>query len=141
MTVPGVSGYDPVAAASTGVRVGRIRRLAYFVAAAGAGAVGALIGLQNFYLESTTVFSIQYSVDMLFMVLVGGMGTIEGRVLGALVLFGLQRRCLRTVLYLVIVGDLAVAAALIAPREPWGFAAARLSWSLLPVGYWYPAGG
>ena len=141
MTVPGVSGYDPVAAASTGVRVGRIRRLAYFVAAAGAGAVGALIGLQNLYLESTTVFSIQYSVDMLFMVLVGGMGTIEGRVLGALVLFGLQRRCLRTVLYLVIVGDLAVAAALIAPRGLWGFAAARLSWSLLPVGYRYPAGG
>jgi ABC-type branched-subunit amino acid transport system permease subunit len=33
---------------------------------------------------------------MLFMVLIGGMGTIEGPVLGALVLFGLQRRCLRT---------------------------------------------
>ena len=72
-------GSAPVAAASTGVRVGRIRRLAYFVAAAGAGVVGALIGLQNLYLESTTVFSIQYSVDTLFMVLVGGMGTIEGR--------------------------------------------------------------
>ena len=31
--------------------------------------------------------SIQYSVYMLFMVVVGGMGTIEGPVLGALVLF------------------------------------------------------
>ena len=136
MTVPGVSGYDPVAAASTGVRVGRIRRLAYFVAAAGAGAVGALIGLQNFYLESTTVFSIQYSVDMLFMVLVGGMGTIEGRVLGALVLFGLQEVLSSYgAWYLVIVGGLAVAATLVSPRGLWGFAADRFGWSLLPVGY------
>ena len=69
-------GSDPVAAASAGVRVGRIRRLAYFVAAGGAGAVGALIVLQTLYVEPTTVFSIQYSVDMLFMVLIGGMGTI-----------------------------------------------------------------
>src|SRR5437762_7291157 len=67
-------GSDPVAAASAGVRVGRIRRLAYFVAAGGAGAVGALIVLQTLYVEPTTVFSIQYSVDMLFMVLIGGMG-------------------------------------------------------------------
>ena len=72
------------------MRVGRIRRLAYFAAAGGAGAVGALIALQTLYVEPTTVFSIQYSVDMLFMVLIGGMGTIEGPVLGALVLFGLQ---------------------------------------------------
>ena len=60
------------------------------MAAGGAGAVGALIALQTLYVEPTTVFSIQYSVDMLFMVLIGGMGTIEGPVLGALVLFGLQ---------------------------------------------------
>ncbi len=40
-------GSDPVAAASAGVRVGRIRRLAYLVAAGGAGAVGALVALQT----------------------------------------------------------------------------------------------
>lgn len=53
------------------------------MAAGGAGAVGALIALRTLYVEPTTVFSIQYSVDMLLMVLVGGMGTIEGPVLGA----------------------------------------------------------
>ena len=37
--------------------------------------------------------------------------------------------------YLVIVGGLAVAATLIAPRGLWGFAADRFGWSLLPVGY------
>jgi len=129
-------GSDPVAAASAGVRVGRIRRLAYFVAAGGAGAVGALIALQTLYVEPTTVFNIQYSVDMLFMVLIGGMGTIEGPVLGALVLFGLQEALSSYgAWYLVIVGGLAVAATLISSRGLWGFAADRFGWSLLPVGY------
>jgi len=129
-------GSDPVAAASAGVRVGRIRRLAYFVAAGGAGAVGALIALQTLYVEPTTVFNIQYSVDMLFMVLIGGMGTIEGPVLGALVLFGLQEALSSYgAWYLVIVGGLAVAATLVSSRGLWGFAAERFGWSLLPVGY------
>jgi branched-chain amino acid transport system permease protein len=129
-------GSDPVAAASAGVRVGRIRRLAYLVAAGGAGAVGALIALQTLYVEPTSVFNIQYSVYMLFMVLIGGMGTIEGPVIGALVLFGLQEALSSYgAWYLVIVGGLAVAATLVASRGLWGLAGDRFGWSLLPVGY------
>jgi branched-chain amino acid transport system permease protein len=129
-------GSDPVAAASAGVRVGRIRRLAYLVAAGGAGAVGALIALQTLYVEPTSVFNIQYSVYMLFMVLIGGMGTIEGPVIGALVLFGLQEALSSYgAWYLVIVGGLAVAATLVASRGLWGLVSDRFGWSLLPVGY------
>jgi branched-chain amino acid transport system permease protein len=127
---------DPVAAASLGVRVGRSRRLAYLIAAGGAGAVGALIALQTLYVEPTSVFNVQYSVYMLFMVLVGGMGTIEGPVLGALVLFGLQEALSSYgAWYLVIVGGLAVAATLVASRGLWGLVSDRFGWSLLPVGY------
>ena len=129
-------GSDPVAAASSGVRVGRIRLLAYLVAAGGAGAVGALIALQTLYVEPTSAFSIQYSVDMLFMVLIGGMGTIEGPIVGALVLFALQETLSAYgAWYLVIVGGLAVVTTLVAPRGLWGWASERLGWSLLPVGY------
>jgi branched-chain amino acid transport system permease protein len=129
-------GSDPVAAASAGVRVGRSRRLADLVAAGGAGAVGALIALQTLYVEPTSVFNIQYSVYMLFMVLIGGMGTIEGPVLGALVLFGLQEALSsQGAWYLVIVGGLAVIATLVAPRGLWGLVSDRFGWSLLPVGY------
>jgi len=127
---------DQVAAASAGVRVGRIRLLAYVVAAGLAGAVGALIALQTLYVEPTSVFSIQYSVDMLFMVLIGGVGTIEGPILGALVLFGLQETLSAYgAWYLVIVGGLAVGVTLIASRGIWGYASERLGWSFLPIGY------
>jgi branched-chain amino acid transport system permease protein len=129
-------GSDPVAAASSGVRVGRIRLLAFVVAAGGTGAVGALIALQTLYVEPTSVFSIQYSVDMLFMVLIGGMATIEGPIVGALVLFLLQETLSAYgAWYLVIVGGLAVVATLIASRGIWGVVSERLGWSLLPVGY------
>jgi branched-chain amino acid transport system permease protein len=129
-------GSDPVAAASLGVRVGRSRRLAYLIAAGGAGAVGALIALQTLYVEPTSVFNVQYSVYMLFMVLVGGMGTIEGPVIGALVLFGLQEALSSYgAWYLVIVGGLAAATTLVASRGLWGLVSERFGWSLLPVGY------
>jgi branched-chain amino acid transport system permease protein len=129
-------GSDPVAAASLGVRVGRIRLLAYLVAAGGAGAVGALIAMQTLYVEPTSVFNVQYSVYMLFMVLIGGMGTIEGPVVGALVLFGLQEALSSYgAWYLVIVGALAVAATLAASHGLWGLASDRFGWSLFPVGY------
>ena len=127
-------GSDPVAAASLGVRVGRIRRLAYLMA--GAGAVGALIALQTLFIEPTSVFSIQYSVEMLFMVLVGGMGTIEGPIIGALILFALQQTLSQDgAWYLVLVGGVAVLATLTVPRGLWGFVSARWGWSLFPVGY------
>jgi branched-chain amino acid transport system permease protein len=116
--------------------VRRIRLLAYLVAAGGAGAVGALIALQTLYVEPTSVFNIQYSVYMLFMVLIGGMGTIEGPIIGALVLFALQETLSNYgSWYLVIVGGLAVAATLLASRGIWGFVSERFGWSLLPVGY------
>lgn len=127
---------DPVAAAILGVRVRRIRLLAYCAAALGAGAAGALIALQTLFIEPTSVFSVQYSVEMLFMVLVGGMGTIEGPIIGALILFALQQWLSQNgSWYLVLVGAVAVVATLVAPRGLWGFASGRWGWSLFPVGY------
>jgi branched-chain amino acid transport system permease protein len=73
---------------------------------------------------------------MLFMVLIGGMGTIEGPIIGALVLFLLQETLSAYgAWYLVVVGGLAVAATLVHSRGLWGFASERFGWSLLPVGY------
>jgi branched-chain amino acid transport system permease protein len=132
-------GGDPVAASVLGVRVGRVRLLAYLTAAVGAGAVGALIALQTQFIEPTSVFSVQYSVEMLFMVLVGGIGTIEGPVIGALILFALQQWLSQEgAWYLVLVGGIAVVATLAVPRGLWGFVSSRWGWSLFPIGYRLP---
>ena len=88
------------------------------------------------------MFSIQYSVDMLFMVLIGGMATIEGPIVGALVLFLLQEPLSAYgAWYLVIVGGLARRRHPVASRGLWGFVGERFGWSLLPVGYRVRDGG
>jgi branched-chain amino acid transport system permease protein len=129
---------EPVAAAAAGVAVGRVRRTAYLLSALGTGAVGAVLFCHSLYVQPAAIFGAQYSVYMLFMVLIGGLGTIEGPILGALLFFGLQQ-----VLagygpwYLVLLGTVAVLVTLFAPRGLWGAAAVRWDLSLLPLGYRY----
>jgi branched-chain amino acid transport system permease protein len=127
---------DPIAAAAAGVTVGLVRRVAYFLGALGTGAVGAVLFCHHLYVEPNSVFGAQYSVYMLFMVLIGGLGTVEGPVLGALLFFALQQLLAGYgAWYLVILGAVAVLVTLFAPRGLWGTLSVRRRIALLPVGY------
>ncbi|MEV6348461.1 branched-chain amino acid ABC transporter permease [Actinoplanes sp. NPDC051851] len=124
---------DPVAAAATGVAVGRVRRIAYLLSALGTGAVGAVLFCHHLYAAPASVFGPQYSVAMLFMVLIGGLGTIEGPILGALLYFGLQQLLAGYgPWYLVVLGTVAMLVTLFAPRGLCGGPAARRA-SLFPI--------
>jgi AraC-like DNA-binding protein len=130
------TGGEPVAAAAVGVDVQRTRRLAYVLAAAGFGAIGAMLLISGLYIDPASVFNISYSADMLFMVVIGGLGTIEGPLIGALILFAAQQVFAQYgAWYLVGVGALAIAVVLLAPAGLPGNACGRRGWSLLPVGY------
>jgi branched-chain amino acid transport system permease protein len=119
-----------------GVQVQRTRRLAYVLAAAGFGAIGAMLIISGLYIDPASVFNINYSADMLFMVVIGGLGTIEGPLIGALILFAAQQVFAQYgAWYLVGLGGLAIAVVLLAPAGLWGIVSGRRGWSLLPVGY------
>jgi branched-chain amino acid transport system permease protein len=127
---------EPVAAAAAGVAVGRVRRTAYLLSAFGTGAVGAVLFCHSLYVQPASIFGAQYSVYLLFMVLIGGIGTIEGPVLGALLFFGLQQLLAGYgPWYLVLLGAVAVLVTLFAPGGLWGTVAGRRGVSLLPLGY------
>ena len=67
-------------AALMGVEVRRTRWLAYVLAALGFGAVGGMLIISTLYIDPATVFNVNYSADMLFMVVIGGLGTgVAGR--------------------------------------------------------------
>jgi len=126
---------EPAAAAATGVEVQRTRWLAYILAAMGFGAVGGTLIISTLYIDPATVFSVNYSADMLFMVVIGGIGTMEGPIIGAVIFFAVQERFSSYgAWYLVAIGAVAIVVVLTAPRGLWGIAARR-GWSLLPVGY------
>jgi branched-chain amino acid transport system permease protein len=73
---------------------------------------------------------------MIFMVMVGGLGTFEGPILGAILLFGIQTTFTQGgPWYLVGLGATAAVFALVLPRGLWGVIEGRLGLRLMPVGY------
>src|SRR5206468_2502971 len=83
-----------------------------------------------------TYFSPQWTAYMIFMALVGGLGSFEGAILGAVIFFGIEALFgAAGVWYLIGLGATALAFALFLPRGLWGWVDERLGLSLLPVGY------
>lgn len=127
---------DEDAAASVGVRVDACKRILFVVAATGCGAAGALTLAYQGFIQPNSIFSVQYTAYMIFMVIVGGLGTFEGPIIGAILLFLIQNEFGdQGVWYLVGLGATAVVFALLLPRGLWGTVEERFGLRLLPVGY------
>jgi branched-chain amino acid transport system permease protein len=127
---------DEQAAASVGVRVMAGKRILFIIAAAGCGAAGAMTLANTLFIEPTSIFSVQWTAYMIFMVLVGGLGTFEGPIIGAVLLFLIQNEFSDSgVWYLVGLGATAMAFALFLPRGIWGTVEERFGIRLMPVGY------
>lgn len=115
---------DRVAASSLGVAVDRGRRLVYVAGSAGAALAGALIALSTLGVTPGSIYSVNWTAAMIFIVVVGGIGTIEGPLVGALVYWALQQALAPLgTWYLVVLGAVAVAVVLVAPRGLWGLLA------------------
>ena len=127
---------DEEAARSLGVRVGSRKRLLFVLAGLGCGAAGVLVVANTLFIEPSSVFSVQWSAYMIFMVLVGGLGTFEGPILGAVLLFAVQTTFTSGgPWYLVGLGLAAALFALFLPRGLWGMVEERFGVRLMPVGY------
>jgi branched-chain amino acid transport system permease protein len=133
---------DETGARSVGARVSRTQRSVFVVAAAGCGAAGALVIISQLSVEPTAAFSVQWSAEMIFVTIIGGIGTIEGPILGTIIFFVLQQTLASYgTWYFIILGLVAMIVAIWAPRGIWGLIADRLNIRLFPVGYWlWPAG-
>jgi len=123
-------------AASVGVRVLASKRLIFVLSAFGCAAAGALWVASSITFQPKTYFSVQWTAYMIFMVLVGGIGTYEGPILGAVLFFTMETLFGATgVAYLIGLGATALLFALLMPRGIWGEIEQRLGLQLLPVGY------
>jgi branched-chain amino acid transport system permease protein len=124
------------AAASIGIRVLASKRLIFVLSAFGCAAAGALWVATSITFQPKTYFSVQWSAYMIFMVLVGGIGTYEGPILGAILFFTIEALFgAAGVAYLIGLGATAMLFALLLPRGIWGELEQRLGWRLLPIGY------
>lgn len=127
---------DSVAAASLGVRVTRSKRFVYVVAAMGSALAGSMIAANTLRVQPESIYSVSWSAFMIFIVVIGGIGTIEGPILGAIVFFALQQWLSDLgSWYLVILGVVAIVITLFLPRGLWGLISGNGRIRLFPVGY------
>ncbi|MDE2453411.1 MAG: branched-chain amino acid ABC transporter permease [Burkholderiales bacterium] len=124
---------NELAATSIGVDVGRNRRLAFAISAFGCGAAGATQYMAAMFVTPDAAFDVNWVVVMMFIVIIGGIGTIEGPLIGALLYFGLREFLaswfsLSGSLNLVATGAIAVFVMAVAPRGLWGWARERWGW-------------
>jgi branched-chain amino acid transport system permease protein len=115
------------ASAGLGVDTFRTKLTIYVVTAACTGLVGAFIFLQKLRVSPEAGFSINdWTVIVIFMVVIGGIGTLEGPIIGVLVYFGLRELLADYgTWYLILLGIAAVAIMLAARDGLWGLIARR----------------
>ncbi len=126
-----------IASASLGVNISRVKYGVYIAVAAMTSMAGSIIFLQKLRISPDAAFSVNdWTAFVIFIVVIGGIGTIEGPIIGTLVYFALREYLayLGSV-YLMILGALAIIIMLAAPKGIWGYISQRWNISLFPVGY------
>ena len=123
------------AARSVGVDARRMKTLVYLAAAFGTGLCGALIYVQKARISPDAAFSVvDWTAYAIFIVVIGGIGTIEGPIVGVIVFYILQNLLADYgSWYLLILGLIGIAIMLFAPRGLWGLFAERTGIQLFPV--------
>jgi branched-chain amino acid transport system permease protein len=112
---------NDVAASSLGIDVWRSRFIAFVISAAGTGFCGAIYFLSPAHILPGDAFDPNWVVITLFICVIGGLGTIEGPIVGTIVYFVLRQLFADAGnWYLILMGAVAVLVMLIAPKGLWG---------------------
>ena len=128
---------DEIGARSLGSRVTLARGVVFIAAALGCGAAGAVYVISQLNVQPTAAFSIGWAADMILVTIIGGIGSIEGPIIGTIVFFALQQALAGYgPWYLILLGLIAIVIAIWAPRGIWGMISDRLHVRPFPVGYW-----
>jgi branched-chain amino acid transport system permease protein len=126
---------NEMAARASGVDVARTKLVVYVLTAFGTAMVGALVFLQKLRISPDTAFSINdWTAFVIFITVIGGIGRVEGPIIGTVVFFFLRETMADLgSLYLLMLGAVAIAVMLFAPKGLWGLVAGRFGWQLLPL--------
>lgn len=123
-----------VASESLGINVNKVKLRVYLIAAFVTGMAGALIFITKLRVSPEAAFSIEWTAMMFFIVVIGGIGTIEGPIIGTLVYITMRETMsgLGT-WYLVILGVFTIIIMIKAPKGLWGLIKERFNIHLFAV--------
>ena len=126
---------NELAARSNGVDVTRVKLVVYVLAACGTAMAGALIFLQKLRISPDAAFSVNdWTAFVIFITVIGGIGRIEGPIVGTIVFFALRQTLAdQGPLYLLMLGAVAIVVMLWAPKGIWGVIVDKLDWQIFPL--------
>ncbi len=128
---------NELAAGSLGIDIWRTKFIVYLVTSALTAMIGALVFLQKLRISPDAAFSVNdWTAFVIFIVVIGGIGTLEGPIIGTLIFF-LLRETLADLgtIYLMVLGAVAIVIMLKAPNGIWGLIRNRFDVELFPLSY------
>ena len=123
------------AAESVGVNNYRTKFIIYFLTAGATGSVGALISMQKLRISPEAAFSVNdWTAFVIFIVVIGGIGRMEGPLIGTIVFF-LLRGFLADFgpWYFMLLGAFAIIITLTMPKGITGWLAEKFDLDLFPL--------
>ncbi|TNE64712.1 MAG: branched-chain amino acid ABC transporter permease [Rhodobacteraceae bacterium] len=123
------------AARSVGVDPLRLKALVFVLTAFGTGLCGALLFIQITRVSPDAAFSVvDWTAFVIFITVIGGIGTLPGPVVGVLVFYILQRALADYgTVYLIVLGLIGIVIMLFARAGLWGMFTEKTGIELLPL--------
>ncbi|MBQ9979900.1 MAG: branched-chain amino acid ABC transporter permease [Oscillospiraceae bacterium] len=122
------------AAEVRGVRLYRTKLMCFLIASVVTAIAGVALYLNLAYIRPTNAFSIEWTVSMVFIVIIGGIGTIEGPIIGAIIYVLLSQILYNFAGYSnLILGIIAVILIMVAPKGIMGYLEERFAWDIFGI--------
>ena len=128
---------NELAAGSLGIDIWRTKFVVYAVVGALTTLVGALIFLLKLRISPEAAYSVNdWTAFVIFIVVIGGIGSLEGPIIGTLVFFALRETLADLgAIYLIVLGAVAIAIMVVEPKGICGMVKDATGLRLFPLGY------
>ena len=125
---------DDLAAESCGVNLWRTKLYTFIIAGAGCALVGAIVALHLLRVQPAAAFSINWTAYLIFITVIGGVGTIEGPIIGTVIYFILRETTAKYgEWYFIVLGLVAIIVTIWSPRGIYGYIAQKTNFYLFPL--------
>jgi branched-chain amino acid transport system permease protein len=125
---------NDVASEAMGVNIFRCKLTCFLISAFITGTAAGILYLNTIFIQPFEAFGIGWTVKLLFIVIIGGIGTVEGPIVGAVIFVLLQQYLSEYVGYnLIILGVITIMVIFFAPRGVMGTFQEKVGIELFPV--------
>ncbi len=96
--------------------------------------VGAIVAIHLLRVQPAAAFNINWTAYLIFITVIGGIGTIEGPIIGTIIFYTLQETTSRYgEWYFIVLGLLAIVVTVWSPRGIYGFVVRKTNFFIFPL--------